>query len=229
MAHGRVYCDEQYREQECVKGMQWLERNFSKLTLLWAVIVSQSSLCDCNCVLTLWIEKTKQTENRWECLGTLHLLDFQRFWMSLKGFKPLFASWIVCWFWSHQPGFLLMKIHVIALESIGVKKHIYYCLTEHNYLLCHCPVFSRELRVHMQLFWERAMQFFLSKGCLEKSGRWHVLSGHQMPGGMWTEHLHRVLPAQNQALCIKKPSPSLKTMEQSWEGACRCQNGGSCV
>lgn len=64
MAHGRVYCDEQYGEQECVKGMQWLERNFSKFTLLRAVIVSQSSLCDCNCVLTLWIEKTKQTENR---------------------------------------------------------------------------------------------------------------------------------------------------------------------
>lgn len=52
------------------------------------------------------------------------------------------------------------------------KNHIYCCLTEHNYLLSNCLVFSKELRVHMQIaILGVCMQFLSSEACLGKSGR----------------------------------------------------------
>lgn len=55
--------------------------------------------------------------------------------MNFKDFKPLFCQWNCLLILEPSACFLLMKTHVITLESIDVKKLIYCCLTEYNYLL----------------------------------------------------------------------------------------------
>lgn len=94
----------QYVSMGCTKGMQWLERYLSKLTPLW---VSQFySLC---CMTWLHFDAAGQ-ENKlgiaqMGMFGNFTYAGFQRYWMDFEVFKPLFASGIACWFWSHQAVF----------------------------------------------------------------------------------------------------------------------------
>lgn len=75
------------------------------------------------------------------------------------------------------------------------------CLVECNYLLPNCSVFSRELRVHMQMaVLEVYMQFLSSENCAEKTDNMFFLSPNDASAGPF----HRKLPPQTQAVHIKK-------------------------
>lgn len=110
----------QYVRMGCrstLKGMQWLERNLSKLTPLWAVTVLYFAVWH-NCILTLHAKKKKTRHSTGGNVWEIYICWTSEILNGLESLQAFICQWNCLLILELSGIFLLMKTH--ALESTGV-------------------------------------------------------------------------------------------------------------
>lgn len=117
--------------------------------------------------------------------GNFTYAGFQRYWMDFKVFKPLFASEISCWFWSHQAVFFTNENPYNCIE---VWTHVSWSVTT-CYPIAQCFPENWECTCRW-LFWKCTCNSYLVRTVQKKQIT--CFSCHQMmlQLGLSTENYH---------------------------------------